>query len=48
MLTPVSLAEILARVAGKVAQPLVLILHGMAVYDVHDHGNAHRVSLVDE
>ena len=48
MLTPVSLAEILARVAGKVAQPLVLIFHGMAVYDVHDHGNAHRVSLVDE
>ena len=48
MLTAVTLAEILARVTGKVAQSLVFILHGMAVYDIHHHGDSHGVSLIDE
>ena len=48
MLTAVTLAEILARVTGKVAQSLVFILHGMAVYDIHHHGDSHGMSLIDE
>ena len=48
MLTAVTLAEILARVTGKVAQSLIFILHGMAVYDVHNDRYAVLVSRVYE
>ena len=48
MLSAVALVEVLAGVAGKVCQAFHLILHSMAVHDVHDDSKAHAVRLVDE
>ena len=48
MLAPVAAVEVLARVAGQVAQSLCLVLHGMALNEVHDYGKSLRVGFVDE
>ncbi len=46
MLTPPPGGKILVGGAREIAQPFVFILHGMAVHNVHHHGDAHRVGLV--
>ena len=48
MLATVALIEILAGVAGKVAQALHFVLHGMRMHDVHDDGQSQLMCLVDE
>ena len=40
--------EVLRRVAGQIAQPLVLVFDSVAVDQVHDDGKAHAVGVVDE
>ena len=45
---PSARIEILAGVTGKVAQAFHFVLHGVGVHDVHNHGNAHFMCLVDE
>ena len=40
--------EIKVHRAVQTADALVLVLHGMGVHDVHNHGNSHAVGIVDE
>ena len=48
MLPSVARIEELVRVAAKVAQAFVLILHGMRLHQIHYHGDTVLVSLVNE
>ena len=48
MLVSVAWIEILVWVAGKVAETFYLVLHGVAVYDIHYYSNAVLVGCVDE
>ena len=48
MLSPCARIEELVRVAAKVAQAFVLILHGMRLYQIHYHGDTVLVSLVNQ
>ena len=48
MLMAIAGIEILVGVASQIAQTLNLVLYGMRVHDVHDHGDAQSVSFVDE
>lgn len=46
--TPSARIEVLAGVTGKVAQAFHFVLHGMGVHDIHNHGDAPFMGLVDE
>ena len=48
MLAASALVEVLVGITGEVAEAFVLILHGVAVHDVHDDGDAHLMCGVDE
>ena len=48
MLMTVAGIEILVGVAGKIAQTLDFVLHGMRVNDVHDDGNALGMGRIDK
>ena len=48
MLAPVATIEVLTRIACQIAQSLCLVLHGMALNEVHDYGKSLRVGFVDE
>ena len=48
VLSAVAGIEVLAGISGEVAETFYLVLHSMAVYDVHYHGNSHFVCRIDE
>ena len=48
MLVAVTRIEELVGVAGKVTESLHLILHGMRMYDIHDHRETHLMGGIDE
>ena len=48
MLTTLTLAEVLTWVAGKVCQAFHLVLHCMAMNNIHHYSNAHAVSRINQ
>ena len=47
MLMTVASIEELVGITAKVTQTLYLILHSVAVYNIHNHGNTHLVSRIN-
>ena len=48
MLAPPVAIEVLVFSSVKASQSLNLVLHGVRVHDVHNHGNACLMGIVDE
>ncbi len=48
MLPPLVGIKVETAGAVETAQPLVLILHGVGMDDVHNHGDSHLMGPVDE
>ena len=48
MLVAIARIEILVRVASQIAESLHLILHGVRMHDVHNHGDAILMGCVYE
>ena len=48
MLTTVALIEVLTGIASEVGKAFHLVLHSMAVHDVHNDGKAHAMRLIHE